>query len=86
MHWPEAQVLIASDAAHRGKQSGIPDYNAVVRVVPLGATRERSSEVRRAKPKKGYLGPWSRRPPGEPRSPVRKAPPPPDPQPPGSFH
>ncbi len=39
VHWPEAQVLIAGDAAHRGKQSGIPDYNAVVQVHPAATWR-----------------------------------------------
>jgi len=39
VHWPEGQVLIADDAAHRGRLSGIPDYNAVVRVRRLSAAR-----------------------------------------------
>jgi predicted molibdopterin-dependent oxidoreductase YjgC len=33
VHWPEGQALIAPD--RRGRQSGIPDYNAVVRLRPL---------------------------------------------------
>jgi anaerobic selenocysteine-containing dehydrogenase len=41
VHWPEGQVLIAGDAAHRGRQSGIPDYNAVVRVQSAEAWRVR---------------------------------------------
>jgi anaerobic selenocysteine-containing dehydrogenase len=41
VHWPEGQVLIAGDAAHRGRPSGIPDYNAVVRVQSAVAWRVR---------------------------------------------
>jgi molybdopterin-dependent oxidoreductase alpha subunit len=34
VHWPEGNVLIARD--RRDERCGIPDYNAVVEVVPLG--------------------------------------------------
>jgi len=47
VHWPEAQVLILGDAAHRGKQSGIPDYNAVVRVRSISARRTREPTLLR---------------------------------------
>jgi molybdopterin-dependent oxidoreductase alpha subunit len=41
VHWPEAQVLLSRDASLRGRPSGIPDYNAMVRVEPLAAWRSR---------------------------------------------
>ncbi len=46
VHWPESQVLLSGDPATRGKLSGIPDYNAVVQAVPLGAERGRAPEAR----------------------------------------
>jgi molybdopterin-dependent oxidoreductase alpha subunit len=30
VHWPEGNVLLAGDAAHREPRSSVPDYNAVV--------------------------------------------------------
>ena len=30
VHWPEGNVLLTGDAAHRDPQSRVPDYNAVV--------------------------------------------------------
>jgi molybdopterin-dependent oxidoreductase alpha subunit len=42
VHWPEGQALIGADPDRRGRPSGIPDYNAVVRLEPL--------ERRRAEP------------------------------------
>jgi anaerobic selenocysteine-containing dehydrogenase len=32
VHWPEGEVLI--DRWHRSPQAGIPDYNALVEVLP----------------------------------------------------
>ncbi len=34
VHWPEGDVLI--DRSRRSPRAGIPDYNAVVRLEPLG--------------------------------------------------
>jgi molybdopterin-dependent oxidoreductase alpha subunit len=37
VHWPEGNVLLAADAAHRDPASRVPDYNAVVTLhVPTG--------------------------------------------------
>jgi molybdopterin-dependent oxidoreductase alpha subunit len=36
VHWPEGNRLIASRADRREQQSHIPDYNAVVRIEPIG--------------------------------------------------
>ena len=44
VHWPESQELLSGDPATRGKLSGIPDYNALAQVVPLGAERARGPE------------------------------------------
>jgi anaerobic selenocysteine-containing dehydrogenase len=71
LHWPEAQVLIAADSAHRGRQSGIPDSNAVVRVEPLAAQRAPGDRpTREAAPPAGRERippvPASRVPPGRP--------------------
>lgn len=84
VHWPEGQVLIAGDAAHRGKKSGIPDYNAVVRVRPLEALRERGAGVRVPEPAETGAEP-SPTPPGDVRRPPR-FPPQEPPQPPGPGH
>jgi predicted molibdopterin-dependent oxidoreductase YjgC len=35
VHWPEGQVLIPSGPEHREPGSQVPDYNAVVEVVPV---------------------------------------------------
>lgn len=43
VHWPEAQILLSGDPATRGPVSGIPDYNAVVRVEPMAAGLDRAS-------------------------------------------
>ncbi|HTN53005.1 MAG TPA: FdhF/YdeP family oxidoreductase [Anaeromyxobacter sp.] len=74
IHWPEAQVLLSPDAALRGVQSGIPDYNAVARVVPLQAPRARDpaaragvdGEARPARPPGPEPLPPPRRPPEQP--------------------
>jgi molybdopterin-dependent oxidoreductase alpha subunit len=50
VHWPESQVLLSGDPATRGKLSGIPDYNAVVRVEALGAEHARGSARAAAAP------------------------------------
>ena len=83
VHWPEAQVLLSADAGHRGKRSGIPDYNAVVRVERLAAARDRGTAGRVSKPENGHPLPPQR--PGEPRGPRPPAPPGDGgPQPPGA--
>ena len=40
VHWPEANVLLPSGPEHREPRSQVPDYTAVVTVVPV---RTRSS-------------------------------------------
>jgi molybdopterin-dependent oxidoreductase alpha subunit len=35
VHWPECQALLPAGPDRRGRPSGIPDYNAVVRLAPL---------------------------------------------------
>ena len=35
VHWPEGNALL--DRSRRSKRSGIPDYNAVVRLEPAGS-------------------------------------------------
>jgi len=67
-------VLLSPDAALRGVQSGIPDYNAVARVVPLQAPRARDpaaragvdGEARPARPPGPEPLPPPRRPPEQP--------------------
>ncbi len=89
VHWPEAQGLIPGDAAHRGRQSGIPDYNAVVRVHPAADWRRRGPAAeKRTEPRSRAVAP-PRRAPGEPRYPPPRPsqdvprPPAPDPGTPG---
>jgi len=84
VHWPEGQVLIAGDASHRGKRSGIPDYNAFVRVLTAAAFRDRETS-RPEKEARARPGPRPARRPGEPR-PFPPSPKRPGPQPPGTLH
>jgi molybdopterin-dependent oxidoreductase alpha subunit len=53
VHWPEAQVLLPDDPARRGPASGIPDYNAIVRVEQLGAERGTGAPAHAAAPASG---------------------------------
>jgi molybdopterin-dependent oxidoreductase alpha subunit len=62
VHWPEAQPLLSGHPATRGKLSGIPDYNAIARVVPLGAEQVRGPQrtakaSRREAPPRGAPAP-----------------------------
>jgi len=80
VHWPEGQVLIAGDGGHRGKRSGIPDYNAFVRVERPAAVRDRDAPGR----VEGAGSRPSARPAERPpRPPGQKGP---SPQPPGTLH
>ncbi len=85
VHWPEGQVLIPGDAAHRGKQSGIPDYNAVVRVRPLSDWRRREPSPEKEAEGAPGAPPLPRREPGDerrpPPRPPQDVPRPPAPQP-----
>jgi anaerobic selenocysteine-containing dehydrogenase len=85
VHWPEGQVLIAGDSRHRGKRSGIPDYNAFVRVQPAAVVRDRDDAARTEVEARAATPPSRGN--GEPRAPF---PPPvpqgPGPQPPGTVH
>jgi len=85
VHWPEGQVLIAGDASHRGKRSGIPDYNAFVRVLTAGAFRDRETS-RPEKEARARPEPRPARRPGEPRPFPPPSPKGPSPQPPGTLH
>ena len=38
VHWPEGNVLIAAGPEHREAASRVPDYNAVVTLVPAEPT------------------------------------------------
>ncbi len=44
VHWPEGNVLLTGDAAHRDPQSRVPDYNAVV-TLHIGSEAPTSSSA-----------------------------------------
>ncbi len=69
VHWPESQVLLSGAPATRGKLSGIPDYNAVVRAAPLAAERGRAPAARPRVDDAARRSPAAIQPPRTPRPP-----------------